>query len=370
MLRKIAQYLLIAAFLAALFLPHVLWSFVPEAERLTTGENRTLAEYPTLTPETIAAFPKAWEAWYDDHLPFRKQLVNLNNQLSYFVFRTSTNDNVVLGRDNWLFYNNPVDGDPMGQYTGETVFSEEEMILIADKLTRFRDMLEEQGKEFVVFIAPNKARVYSEYLPEKYGEPAWDNPVDKLTEHLSMNTDLRIVTAIDPLLMTRYQQPELPLYYATDTHWNALGAYVGAQALLWELGYELPSLEDIGIVDVSDYGGDLAIMLGLGDTLRPDRIYGLTDYAPAPPNVIEEDFATIFRYETPNADDRKLFVIRDSFCTAMAHYLASQFAQSTMVHTAAYTPDILAAEDPDIVVLEMVERYCSWPYINLLPLGV
>lgn len=368
MLRNIARILLIAGFLAVLCLPHVLWAFVPEAERVSTGENRVLAPFPTLTPETIAAFPGAWEAWYDDHLPFRKQLVGLNNLLSYHVFRTSTHDNVVLGRDGWLFYDNPQDGDPMGQYTGSLVYTEAEMASIADHLMRFRDAMEAQGREFVVFVAPNKARVYSEQLPDRYGEPAWDNPVDALVEYLSMNTDLRVVTAIDALLHTRHQQPELPLYYATDTHWNALGAYVGAQALLWELGYELPPLSEVEIVDVSDYGGDLAVMLGLGDSLRHDRIYGLTGYAEHFPTILQEDFHTAFRYRTEGADDRSLFVIRDSFCTAMAHYLATQFSSSCMAHLSTFTPDMISAEDPDVVVYEMAERYFSWRSIATLPL--
>lgn len=368
MKRKMARYLLTAAFLAALYLPHVLWALMPADVRDTSGENRVLAAYPVLSADTLESYPAAWEAWYEDHMPFRRQLTGLYSWLSYAVFHASTHENVVLGRDGWLFYDNPADGDPMGQYTGEVVWSEEEMERIARKLTAFRDTLEAQGKEFVVFVAPNKARVYSEYLPRSLSGPAWDNPVDSLVEYLSMNTDLRLVTAIDALLYTRVRQPELPLYYATDTHWNALGAYVGARELLGELGYDMPGVDEISVVDLGAYAGDLAGMLGLGDYLRTDRLYAVMDYCQTYPTVLEENFFGLLRYETPGADERKLLVIRDSFCTAMAHVLASQFRWSTMVHKAAFTPEVIEQENPDVVVYEVAERYFSWPYIEELKL--
>ena len=46
----------------------------------------------------------------------------------------------------------------------------------------------------------------------------------------------------------------------------------------------------------------------------------------------------------------------------MAHYLASQFSESCMVHNAAFTPEMIDEMDPDVVVLEVTERYCGWPY--------
>ena len=77
-----------------------------------------------------------------------------------------------MGKDGWLFYNNQNDGDPLAQYKGKCLFSNEELELIADNLSVTQVNLAKEGREFVLFIAPNKERVYSEYMPEYYGEPA------------------------------------------------------------------------------------------------------------------------------------------------------------------------------------------------------
>lgn len=39
----------------------------------------------------------------------------------------------------------------------------------AVNLNKQNDFLSSMGKEFVIFIIPDKVRVYSEYMPDKYG---------------------------------------------------------------------------------------------------------------------------------------------------------------------------------------------------------
>lgn len=63
---------------------------------------------------------------------------------------------------------------------------------------------------------------------------------------------------------------------------------------------------------------------------------------------------------TDGANERSLFMIRDSFGEGMFPYLSSQFNESSFVHVSNYSPEMISKYDPDIVVLEMVERYTDY----------
>ena len=66
-----------------------------------------------------------------------------------------------------MFYSFVSDGDPVSCYMGTNLLTEDDLKAIADNCVSQRDFLAEQGKEFVIFIAPNKERIYSEYMPDK-----------------------------------------------------------------------------------------------------------------------------------------------------------------------------------------------------------
>ena len=71
----------------------------------------------------------------------------------------------------------------------------------------------------------------------------------------------------------------------------------------------------------------------------------------------EKDFFTVFRFKTTSPNEKKLLIIRDSFGTAMAEYIAVNYKRSVMIYDKAYTPAAIDEENADIVVYEVVERY-------------
>lgn len=67
-------------------------------------------------------------------------------------------------------------------------------------------------------------------------------------------------------------------------------------------------------------------------------------------------FFDVLSYSAQNADNRSIYILRDSFTSAMAPYIGSQFRESYMRHVSSYTYEDLEKQDPDIVVYETVER--------------
>lgn len=218
-------------------------------------EQRNTAEKPVFSLETIGEYPKAYEEYFNDNLAFRTQMIEANSLIDFYLFRQSPVNKVIIGKDGWLFYNpNGKDGDPIADYRGSNLFSQEQLLQMANNLLEARDSLRAQGKDFVVYIGPNKESVYGDdYFPSDYALDASYTRADQVVEYLSENTDLVIVYPKEDLQQTIENNPDLTFYYKTDTHWNALGAYIGASKLLGEINADIPDFSDLEIIDKGDF---------------------------------------------------------------------------------------------------------------------
>ena len=357
--RKTGRIILLSAFILFICLSRGIWFFAEKYLDSENYENRQMAEHPTLTAENYETFPDEYTSYFNDHLPFRNQLISLNSAIDYYCFKRSSSSYVVIGKNDYLFYSRTDDGNAIAGYQGTNLYSKKKLKSIAKRCIAMRDTLAEQGREFVLLILPNKERVYSEYMPERYGAPADMYAARQLYDYLKENTDLRVVYPYEELMKAKEELP-VNIYRKTDTHWNSVGAYVGARALLAELGIEMPALTDEGmqIVTGDPSSGDLASMLNLSGMLRhTDHEYFVEGYDTHNMQTLEYDFSTVYRYRAENADPRKIYVIRDSFSSALAPFIGSQFDESYMRYGTTYSYDDLVSQDPDIVVYETVERY-------------
>ena len=359
--KKVGRLIIIIAFVVILCLSKFIWFFAEKYLDTTNYEKREMAERPVLTPDTYAGFPTEYTAYANDNMAFRTYLVTLNSALDYFLFGRSSNNDVIIGNDHWLFYNSYGDGDPIGSYKGNDIYTEEELKEIADYCVQQAEVVESMGKEFVIFMAPNKERIYQEYVPkDRYGEISENYGLLQIYNYLTETTDLRVVYPYAELMEAK-DKLDCNLYYKTDTHWNYIGGYVGACALLKELGIDdMPAVysDEITIKDEGEYGGDLAGLIGLENQLKHyDREYSLSGYNRHDVENTQWEYSGMAEYHAKNADPRTLYVIRDSYSSAMAEYLGSQFNNTYLRHKDTYSYDDLVAHDPDIVVYQVVERY-------------
>ena len=155
----------IAVFVLLFILPFIIYGLWGEHLDQTNYEQRVVAEKPIFSWKTIQNYPKEFEEYYNDNLPFRTQLIEINNLIDYFVFNTSPLDKVIIGKDGWLFYNpapTDLDGEPLKDFNGENLYSPEELQIMASHLLSVRDTLQSRGQEFIVYIAPNKKSIYGE----------------------------------------------------------------------------------------------------------------------------------------------------------------------------------------------------------------
>lgn len=350
----------IFCFMVLIGIPYLIWPFLARNIDTENYENRTHTLKPVLVSGNFTDFPKQCEEYINDHLPFRNQLIRLDSFMKYYLFGSSSSQKVAVGKDGWLFYIDEKDKDPLGCYKGTNLLDKEQLERIAKNLILSRDNLKREGIDLLVFIVPNREHIYDEYMPWYYGEKGENYAALQIYQYIRSNTDIDIIYPYEELKQTAESLGnKMSLYHKTDTHWNELGAYVGVRRLLEQLDIAMLPYDDenITIKKEKDVPGDMAKFLNLSTVIDPGWTYFPCGYQKGALIEEEYDLPTYIRYRAENADGRKVFINRDSFGTAMAEIVGSQFESSVMVYRGIYTNDMVAEEKPDIYILEMVERY-------------
>ena len=80
-------HIMIAVFFACILSPNLLFPILKTTADEGTGENRSLAAFPTLSLETIDTFPSGVEDWINDHAAFRNRFLSLNARLNLSLFQ-------------------------------------------------------------------------------------------------------------------------------------------------------------------------------------------------------------------------------------------------------------------------------------------
>lgn len=321
-------------------------------------EKREMASAPTFSFENYDSYTGELDRYINDNLPLRNDLVRLNSLINITIFDTSYDQEAIIGTDNWLFYNRYADHDPLSNYLGLDLLSEEELQEMAQKVVELRDELAPDGREFLFVIVPNKTRVYSEYMPKRYGQPAADYRALQLSDYLQNHTDVNTLYLYDDMMEAKSKLKQ-DLYYRSDDHWNMIGGYIGASVILHELGIEMPAIDsdEIQITQKGYNDGDLAELLNIAEQYKDTSpYYEVSGYDNHDSKVVENDFQNMISCCAEGADNRKVYFIRDSFSSNMISFIGSQFNESYFRHFSTFSKKEVDELSPDIVVVEFVER--------------
>lgn len=359
-MKKAVQRIYIAVITVFVLAPVAVFALVGKYTDTANYENRTLAKAPVPGETSVENFPSDFESWFNDHLPFRNQILSLNGWIDYKFLHTSSSDTAIVGKDGWLFYKGTARNgeDTVADYLGTNLFTDEELQQIADNLETIQAQLKERGCTFTLFLAPNKESVYSEYMPDSYGPHTSYSRLQQVTDYLKNHTDIQVVNAADALEAYKAQNPEQQLYYKYDTHWNAVGAYVGTKELTNTLGYDQVPLSECTLKEVGGYTFDLARMIHLSKVLTDDPVYEIHGYTPHSLKMTSSESGTQFTYETDNtAPGDKIFVVGDSFSAFSAPYYVCHYQKGFMTYYYDYSLSQLDEMQPTVFVYEVVERY-------------
>lgn len=347
-----------------LLLPAALGLFLVLPGLLTLLARPEPASGPTraaVAPSPIS--PAGLEAAFNDAWAPRQTLIAWNGALRLGLLGESPLKNVVKGQGRWLYYAGEWN---LEDYERVMPLSEADLGRLGETLEARRRWLAARGVRFLVVVCPNKEAIYPEYLPTRFHPLGDRSRLDQVADWLGRETGVDCLDLRPALLAAK---GEGRVYHYTDTHWNDLGAWVGAQAIAERLRAWFPAVRVRGLeeyaVEVRDEPGwDLAKQLLLAESVREDAVT-LTPRRPLaarpagrdqPDPVDWPGRATIYRSV---ADPRlpKALIFRDSFSTALHPFLSEAFRESAWVWDHRFLTELVERERPDVVILQVVERY-------------
>jgi hypothetical protein len=345
--QHVRHYFVIALFFVVLITPWVMMEL--NIVSTVNYENRTLAEKPTVFD------PRGYEAYLNDNFAFKNILVAVNGAYKSF-FNTSSSNQVVMGKDGWLFYSlpNAPHWDPIATYMGLNRFSDDQLSFLVNKFVRFDQNLKEQGSEFILVIPPNKHTVYSEYLPGLIRKNAKETRMAQLIRCLKDNTDVKVVDLRDAFEKEHKQNQ---IYYKTDTHWNSYGAYIAYTEIMTALDMRPYSRDEYTISSKVLNARDLARMAGVIGASDIQYEFVLKNGA-SEPELIEGIFGSemVGVYTNNDASAPSLMMYHDSYNVALRPFLTPHFSRAIFSWKLFPDAEEVREQGPDYVIFEILER--------------
>jgi hypothetical protein len=350
-----------------IYAPLIKTNFSSKSQWSST-EKRRLAELPALNlkPGTLATFPSRFEAYFNDHFGYRTLLIRRYNRMMKKYFAKSPVPNVLIGKNNWLFF---TESNLIDDFVGADPFTNEELETWRLNLENKRDWLATQGVRYLFVVAPNKQTIYPEYLPDYLYKDRGQSRLQQLMAYLKTHSDVSILDLSGAMTEEKKRHR---IYHVTDTHWNDRGAYVAYRAIMDRIRQWFPevSLTQNRIVETKNIlgtGGDLAGMLDMADTMQEERPVLMIEpticSARIELDIAELDAANPNKpkpYMTKcNKSKIRAVVFRDSFFEPVIPFITEDFNQIVYIwqqYDHAIMKKLIEQQKPQIVIEEMVER--------------
>ncbi|MEM8772344.1 MAG: hypothetical protein AAGD92_11900 [Pseudomonadota bacterium] len=324
-------------------------------------ENRAAARWPSWPQrlDDINGYARQVDAYLEDRFGFRERLIAVNLWLTRQINLSTSGRDAIIGKEGWLFY---ADGGALEMHMGRAPFRSGQAAAWLDGAERLQRDVADRGGAFALMIPPQKASVYSEYMPDFIKAGRGASRLDILTE----GAPARGLALADARARLLKKKDDAPLYYQSDTHWTAFGAYEGYLAFMDavnnKLGVSAPVLPPDRLkFGTRSFSGDLARMLGqqeqFSETAPSLAIRDQTRFEDGEvENFAYGSFKT--RIITMDAPERpSLLIIGDSFSYAMLPYLRESFSRIVFTHhhTGTFDRAVLDEYPADVVLLQMVE---------------
>ena len=268
---------------------------------------------PEMTFQTVYSghYQTNIEKYISETFGFREPTIRFYNQYLWDFYKKTPVEYVVQGKDGWLYFIQNVN-----EYYGTEIYrwydTSDEARKVFERrariMNKLRLVLQDYGIEFLVFEAPEKGFLYSEYLPERKRDTTSISATEFYTEKFNEY-------GFPFIGMTAYYKQlkeitDYPLFTKYGFHWDISCVY-GADTLLRTMesltGNNMPHLyltnfHPYDVNDIENHKIDFDIEQNL-NLLRPME-YG-EGQTPLMADVIIETDSSCFK--------PKMFFIGDSF---------------------------------------------------------
>ena len=273
-------YILLAVAIVALL-------YLPSVQNLTRWFHYTPLEgVNTSTPKPELNFHNCAngdyqqniEKYLSENFGFRDPLIRIYNQYLWDCYKKTYSDEVAIGKDNWLYFNFNVN-----EYYGKEMYRWVSKDDAVERFTRemrilnkLRNVLKSYDIEFMVFTSPDKADLYSQYLPEREFDTTTIHAYDFYREafaqcdfpYIDMNAWFKTVqdTLDFPAIPQASAHWVFPSVYAADSLFRFMANEKGVTMPKIKIGKKIDnSAETVHVIRDLEYGLNLWRRIPLSD---------------------------------------------------------------------------------------------------------
>lgn len=314
-----------------------------------TTENKVLSEFPKLSEERKlnVDFLNDLGEYFTDHFAFRPQMVSSNALIYGKLFGTSTTDQVLIGKNNWMYYT-----ETLNDYTGQHLMTERALKNVVHNLALMQKYVESRGSEFLLVIAPNKNSIYDENMPYYYRKRTGKNNYERLMPLL----DSAGIHYTD--LFTAFAESDEVLYLERDSHWTNKGAVLAYNQIMENTDLDYETYEHIPYEVKKDHMGDLTEMLYPENSEPDENEYYQKEWLHSYSNEVTDNMDDWIETSSPKSD-ACLLMYRDSFGESILPFLAEEFGNAYFSRLVPYNLLNVDGYQPDYTVIERTERRLS-----------
>lgn len=287
----------------------------------------------------------------------------------------------LVGKQDWLFLCND-SNKCIDQYRGTYEIPRMLPRFWEEALNRRQEYFDKLGIPYLFYIIPGKEYIYPEFLPDSVTRSPSPVLWEQMYATVQEKTGVKIQSLHTHLQKEREDIIE-PLYYRTDSHWNAFGALAAAEYILRDIAKLLgdeykPIPRDqfnlkYATFEDPDLVNKVYATMSNGEFLSdasfakvPDelRVVLMAPQSHKPQRQEPTEFLRSVTKREPVLTynpERKLKAMfyRDSFAVEMPQLLYGYFNSSTALWMPDISREAVESEKPDIVIQMMVDRFMS-----------
>lgn len=302
---------------------------------------------------------------FEQAFPLRDTARAINYYLEVNLFSYSPVSKILIGKDGTIFYRSELVGDGMTikDLRGLAPFTNEEVEKILTRLENMHQQLAKRKIKFIFLIAPNKETIYPELLPSYIAKTGMQTRMDQILSAISERTEIEVID-MRPVLLEK--KVFSPLYFKYGSHWNMMGGYLAYLHVMNKVTSAFPEVTPLNIEEfVVSYNqnqtrqGWRSIIAMKEMMMDDDDILVSFSYKKTGEQLFQAEYKEKMmemRYDAKYPNMR-VMVLRDSFTKFVQPFLSLTFGSSS--YWRSYNIDYaqIDQEKPDIVILQVVERY-------------
>lgn len=315
----------------------IILNFVWPKQTFSASENRMLAVIPRFSFEDFVSgeYLGGVDSYINDHFAFRDFYLKLNSWWEIDVMGKKENNNVYIGKDDFLF-----EKFEYGDEEKNNVFKN------TTAISNFAEDMQKNNINTFFTLVPNSIYINADKLPDNVEVPNQKEIIEEIYTNTKNTHNVNVTQAL--IEENKKQQ----LYFKTDHHMNSDGAYVVYK--------EFCNSAEITPVPLSDFERVVITEDSLGTFDSKAQVYG---QKPDTIWVYKNDTNTnikeaIYDKETTNSifnesflegkdkysyflngnnskvvvktnvdNDKKILVIKDSYAHIMSQFLCQNYSE-------------------------------------------